>query len=124
MLRVTFSLRQKPQRRLCCVTLVPKTKVRIFFAKCDDEGGMATDRYTRWRLILGKAANDGLCRMAGRSSLLDADQANLDGALGEIYGEGAAGAADSGGKKSPRFGGSAPPPAEWPRGYLGDLFSA
>src|SRR5260370_3463889 len=48
--------------------------------------GMSTDRYTRWRLILGKAGNDGLCQMAGRSGLLHGDQAKLHEALGPIYG--------------------------------------
>ena len=47
---------------------------------------VGTDRYTRWRLILGRQANQGLCQMASRQSLLDADQANLDEALGQIYG--------------------------------------
>src|SRR5205823_11123238 len=81
------------------------------------EGGMSTDRYSRWRLILGKAANDGLCQMAGRSSLLDQDQANLDAALGEIYGEGSSGSPESGGKRSAGLGGSAPRLAKW----LGDI---
>ena len=35
---------------------------------------MPMDRYTRWRLILGREADAGLCRMAGRACLLDADQ--------------------------------------------------
>jgi hypothetical protein len=74
------------------------------------------DRYTRWRLILGKTADQELCRCAGRACLLDGDQANLDEALGQIYGE----AADEGktaGKRSAGLGGSAPRLAKW----LGDI---
>lgn len=46
------------------------------------------DRVERFRLILGKTAEESLCRMAGRSggSLLDGEMAELDGALDEIYG--------------------------------------
>jgi len=47
---------------------------------------MTTDRYTRWRLILGREADAGLCGLAGRGGLLDGDQADLDDALGQIYG--------------------------------------
>ena len=39
---------------------------------------MATDRYTRWRLVLGKAAQDELSEWAERDQLLDAEQTNLD----------------------------------------------
>jgi hypothetical protein len=84
---------------------------------------MATDRYTRWRLILGKLANEGLCQMAGRGALLDGDQANLDEALGQIYGEDCAGGQGPGGgqsksgKRSAGLGGSAPRLAKW----LGDI---
>jgi Mg-chelatase subunit ChlD len=85
---------------------------------------MSTDRYTRWRLILGRKANPGLCQMAGRSSLLDADQENLDEALGVIYGgdAGSAGSAGSStggksGKRSAGLGASAPRLAKW----LGDI---
>src|SRR5262245_20427363 len=81
---------------------------------------MATDRYTRWRLILGKEANQGLGQLAGRSRLLDGDQANLDEALGMIYGEGDPTAGDSSAssrKRSAGLGGSAPRLAKW----LGDI---
>jgi len=39
---------------------------------------MATERYTRWRLVLGREANQGLCQMACRGSLLSGDEGNLD----------------------------------------------
>jgi hypothetical protein len=45
---------------------------------------VSTDRYTRWRLILGREADQGLCGMAGRGALLDVDQANLDEALEQL----------------------------------------
>lgn len=81
---------------------------------------MTTDRYTRWRLILGKQANEGLCKMAGRSSLLDDDQTNLDGALGMIYSnEEGAGGDQKSNKRSAGLGGSAPRLAKW----LGDIRS-
>lgn len=83
---------------------------------------MAMDRYTRWRLILGREANQGLCQLAGRSSLLDDDQANLDGCLDQIYG-GECDLASGGGtgkkakQRSAGLGGSAPRLAKW----LGDI---
>jgi hypothetical protein len=80
---------------------------------------MTTDRYTRWRLILGRESDAGLCKAAGRASLLDADQANLDDALGQIYGTGGAAAGDTGGKRSAGLGGSAPRLSKW----LGDIRS-
>lgn len=80
---------------------------------------MATDRYTRWRLILGKEADQQLCQMAGRSRLLDGDQANLDEALGQIYGGPAEVQENRGGKRSAGLGGSAPKLAKW----LGDIRS-
>ena len=81
---------------------------------------MSTDRYTRWRLILGREANEGLCGMAGRGELLDTNQANLDEALAQIYGEDGQGNAAPGtnsGKRSAGLGGSAPRLAKW----LGDI---
>jgi Mg-chelatase subunit ChlD len=86
---------------------------------------MSTDRYTRWRLILGREANEGLCGMAGRGELLDANEANLDEALAQIYGEdgqggsGNAGPGTNSGKRSAGLGGSAPRLAKW----LGDIRS-
>jgi hypothetical protein len=81
---------------------------------------MTTDRYTRWRLILGKQANEGLCKLAGRGSLLDGDQANLDDALGQIYGnDGPGGGSDKQSKRSAGLGASAPRLAKW----LGDIRS-
>jgi hypothetical protein len=85
---------------------------------------MTTDRYTRWRLVLGKEANEGLCAMAGRGELLSDDQRNLDEALDQIYGcEQDGGGGASGGpqhksaKRSAGLGASAPRLAKW----LGDI---
>ena len=78
---------------------------------------MPTDRYTRWRLILGREANQTLCQMACRQSLLDADQANLDEALGQIYGGESAGGTPK--QRSAGLGSSAPRLAKW----LGDIRS-
>src|SRR5262249_41283901 len=79
---------------------------------------MSTDRYTRWRLVLGRAADQGLCQLAGRGSLLDGEQANLDEALGQIYGS-AEGEGDSPKQRSAGLGASAPRLAKW----LGDVRS-
>src|SRR5262249_59417725 len=76
---------------------------------------MSTDRYTRWRLILGREADAGLCKLAGRSCLLDAEQENLDQTLDVLYrgagetGPGGAGGAGASSKRSARPGASAPP---------------
>jgi hypothetical protein len=75
---------------------------------------MATDRYTRWRLILGRAADSELCRCAGRGSLLDGELANLDEALGQIYG---GEDSDAPKERSAGLGASAPRLAKW----LGDI---
>lgn len=80
------------------------------------------DRYTRWRLVLGKAADDQLCQMAGCKSggLLSGDLANLDGALGFLYGGGTAPEEGKTPKKrSAGLGKSAPSLAKW----LGDIRS-
>ncbi len=81
---------------------------------------MPTDRYTRWRLVLGKAADEGLCQLAGcgGGGLLAGDLANLDGALGFIYG-GAEEGQESGQskKRSAGLDKSAPRLAKW----LGDI---
>jgi VWA domain containing CoxE-like protein len=74
---------------------------------------MSTDRYTRWRIVLGKAANDGLCRMAGRGSLLEGDQVGMDEALGQIYDQ----ENQAPKQRSAGLGGSAPRLARW----LGDI---
>src|SRR5438309_6565417 len=81
-------------------------------------GSMATDRYTRWRLILGRAADNDLCRCSGRTSLLDGDLVSLDAALGEIYGCGG-GNGDASKQRSAGLGSSAPRLAKW----LGDIRS-
>jgi hypothetical protein len=81
---------------------------------------MATDRYTRWRLVLGREADQGLCKMAGRGCLLSGDEANLDEALGQIYGsEGESASSEAPKKRSAGLGGSAPRLAKW----LGDIRS-
>jgi hypothetical protein len=79
---------------------------------------MSTDRYTRWRLVLGRAADQGLCQLAARGSLLDGEQANLDEALGQIYGSGE-GEGDCPKQRSAGLGASAPRLAKW----LGDVRS-
>src|SRR4051794_35001284 len=79
---------------------------------------MPTDRYTRWRLLLGKEANQGLCQLAGRGNLLDGEQTNLDDALGAIYGADEP-PGDQPKKRSAGLGGSAPRLAKW----LGDIRS-
>jgi Mg-chelatase subunit ChlD len=80
--------------------------------------GASTDRYTRWRLVLGREAQQGLCGWAGRSDLLGGGLAEIDDALGQIYGGPAGG--DGSGKKEKReagLGSSAPRLAKW----LGDI---
>jgi len=75
---------------------------------------MSTDRYTRWRLVLGKASNDGLCSLANRGSLLEGDQAAMDEALGQIYENQEP---ETPKQRSAGLGGSAPRLAKW----LGDI---
>lgn len=77
-----------------------------------------SDRYTRWRLILGREAESGLCQMAGRSSLLSSEEQALDDALGQIYSEPDTNKSSSG-QRSAGLGGSAPRLAKW----LGDIRS-
>jgi hypothetical protein len=77
---------------------------------------MTTDRYQRWRLILGKHADPDLRRLSGRGGMLDQELDTLDQALGHIYGAGDAGD----GRSQPRgagLGASAPLLAKW----LGDI---
>jgi hypothetical protein len=76
---------------------------------------MTTDRYTRWRLVLGRAADADLCRAAGSRSLLSGDAANLDEALGQIYENKEEGASPK--QRSAGLGASAPRLAKW----LGDI---
>jgi hypothetical protein len=74
------------------------------------------DRYTRWRLILGKEADPGLCQQAGCTNLLSPELQGLDEALGQLYGgQGQGEGRDS--KRSAGLGGSAPRLAKW----LGDI---
>lgn len=83
------------------------------------DNGSGTDRYTRWRLVLGREAHDGLGALAGRSDLLGGGLGELDEALGQIYGNGPA---DGGGDQEKReagLGKSAPRLAKW----LGDIRS-
>ncbi len=81
---------------------------------------MSTDRYVRWRLVLGRESDPGLSQLAGcpAESLVSGDLANLDASLGMIYG----GAPDTtppqkGAKRSAGLGSSAPRLAQW----LGDI---
>ncbi len=78
---------------------------------------MTTDRYTRWRLVLGRAADADLCRAAGcrRGGLLSGDAANLDEALGQIYENKEEGTSPK--QRSAGLGASAPRLAKW----LGDI---
>ncbi|HEY7154708.1 MAG TPA: VWA domain-containing protein [Gemmataceae bacterium] len=76
---------------------------------------MSTDRYTRWRLVLGRAADADLCRAAGSPSLLSGDDANLDEALGQIYENKEEGTSPK--QRSAGLGASAPRLAKW----LGDI---
>jgi hypothetical protein len=80
---------------------------------------MTTDRYTRWRLLLGKTADEGLRQLSCRGELLDAEQANLDEALGQIYESSPAKGAGDGSpkKRGAGLGSSAPRLAKW----LGDI---
>jgi hypothetical protein len=68
-----------------------------------------TDRYTRWRLILGRDAQQGLCDVAGRARLLDAEAAALDQALEQVY--------STSPTRQAGLGSSAPRLAKW----LGDI---
>ncbi len=80
---------------------------------------MTTDRYTRWRLVLGRAADADLCRAAGCRSggLLSGDAANLDEALGQIYENKEESTSPK--QRSAGLGASAPRLAKW----LGDIRS-
>jgi Mg-chelatase subunit ChlD len=78
---------------------------------------MSDERYTRWRLILGRAADADLCQAAGCSSLLSGDQNNLDEALGQIYENKEE--RDTPKERSAGLGASAPRLAKW----LGDIRS-
>ena len=77
---------------------------------------MPTDRYVRWRLLLGREAEQGLSKLAGsQGNLLGGELANLDEALAQIYG--GAAAQPAGGKRGAGLGSSAPRLAQW----LGDI---
>ncbi len=80
---------------------------------------MAIDRYSRWRLVLGKASQEGLSQQSGRGCLLEGDLAGMDEALGQIYDaeEGGEGKGDKSRQRSAGLGGSAPRLAKW----LGDI---
>ena len=80
---------------------------------------MTTERYTRWRLILGRAADQNLCRAAGcrGGGLLSGDEANLDEALGQIYENKEEETSPK--QRSAGLGASAPRLAKW----LGDIRS-
>jgi hypothetical protein len=75
---------------------------------------MATDRFARWRLVLGRQAEEGLSRLAGRASALEGDDAGMDEALEQIYGA-ATGPASK--ERGSGLGKSAPRLTKW----LGDI---
>jgi hypothetical protein len=72
------------------------------------------NRIERWRLILGKTAEQGLAACGGGATL-GGDLAEIDGALGAIYDE----EPEAGAKRSAGLGASAPRLAKW----LGDIRS-
>ncbi|MFE9646916.1 VWA domain-containing protein [Streptomyces sp. NPDC006365] len=75
------------------------------------EAGASDERLRRWRLVLGGAEADGTgCELTGQD-------AGMDGALGALYGGGAAGKGRAGKDRSAGLGGSAPSVARW----LGDI---
>ena len=76
------------------------------------------DRYTRWRLILGKEAEPELSQCAGRGNLLSPELQGLDEALGQLYGHQGQGEGKDA-KRSAGLGASAPRLAKW----LGDIRS-
>lgn len=80
---------------------------------------MSNERYTRWRLILGRAADADLCKAAGcgAGGLLSGEQAGLDEALGQIYEHREEEATPK--QRSAGLGASAPRLAKW----LGDIRS-
>jgi hypothetical protein len=79
---------------------------------------MSTERLQRWRLILGRTADEELCRLAGGGPLLEGELANLDEALEQIYGAAGADAGRSG-PRGADLSRSAPRLARW----LGDIRS-
>lgn len=76
------------------------------------------DKIERFRLILGKTADQGLCALAGRESLLDAAGAEVDDALDQIYAIEEE-KPEERGERSAGLGKSAPRLAKW----LGDIRS-
>ncbi|MFD4241206.1 VWA domain-containing protein [Streptomyces sp. NPDC058525] len=69
------------------------------------------ERLRRWRMVLGGGEGDGTgCALAGRD-------AEMDAALGALYGGGAGGSRKGAGARSAGLGGSAPNVARW----LGDI---
>jgi len=76
------------------------------------------DRIERFRLILGKTAEESLCQMSGRSGLLGAAEMEIDGALEQIYSVEEEKPDEQGGR-SAGLGRSAPRLAKW----LGDIRS-
>ncbi len=75
------------------------------------------NRVERWRLILGKTAEQALAGACGMSGeILNGEMREIDGALGAIYDEEEKTEA---GRRSAGLGGSAPRLAKW----LGDIRS-
>ena len=78
---------------------------------------MSNERYTRWRLILGRAADADLCKAAGcrGGGLLTDEQIGLDESLGQIYENREEETAPK--QRSAGLGASSPRLAKW----LGDI---
>lgn len=79
------------------------------------DGPLPTDRYTRWRLILGRAADEPLSRMAGREGLLSGHEVDVDRALEQLYSSPTDGAGSQ--PRGASLDASAPKLAQW----LGDI---
>lgn len=80
-------------------------------------GPVDVEQVKRWRLILGKSAQDELNRVAGGRCTLSSDQALMDEALAAIYEGESEDASGKSGKRSAGLGGSAPRLSKW----LGDV---
>jgi Mg-chelatase subunit ChlD len=76
------------------------------------------DKTQKWRLILGKSSEEGLCGGKGGPPLLSKDQVEIDEALGAIY-DVEEQRPEEKGKRSAGLGSSAPRLAKW----LGDIRS-
>lgn len=75
------------------------------------------EQLKRWRLILGRHAQESLAQMGAGGCELSADQLAMDEALAAIYDESSGDGAGQGGRRSAGLGPSAPNLAKW----LGDI---